>query len=174
MGAAALMGQLRNATRAYAIREGINPAAVLDELRRFSDILEIERIATAAYARFSPLTGEFRVASAGHPPPLILRAAGEVEVMDLVPSPPVGLRSAPAEESSIVLGIGDIVVMFTDGLVERRGAGIDEGMGLLAHTMLNAKGRSTAELCTQIVAEVVPDGSRQDDIAILVVRRVAS
>jgi PAS domain S-box-containing protein len=172
MGAAALMGQLRNATRAYAIRDGINPAAVLDELRRFSDILEIERIATAAYARFSPLTGAFRVASAGHPPPLILRAAGEVEVMDLVPSPPIGLRSALSEESSVVLGIGDIVVMFTDGLVERRGAGIDEGMDLLAQTMVSAKGHSTAELCAQIVAEVVPDGSRQDDIAILVVRRV--
>ena len=173
MEAAALMGQLRNAMRAYAIREGMHAAAVLDELRRFCDVLDLDRIATAAYARFSPGTGEFRVASAGHPPPLILRVSGHVEVADLAAAPPIGVDSGPTNESSIHLGIGDTVVMFTDGLVERRGASIDDGMTRLAQAMIGAEADSAAALCDQIVKQVVLDGGREDDIAILVVRRIS-
>lgn len=170
MGAAAEMGQLRNVLRGYAVRDD-SPATVLHELRRFCEVVGIERIATVTYVWLSPGTGRLRMASAGHFPALIRRVTGAVEMMELSPAPPLGLESSPSRETEAHLERGDAVVLFTDGLVERRGAHPDDGLNMLTDTVASAPAGEPEALCDLIIERVVEPGARDDDVALLVVVR---
>jgi PAS domain S-box-containing protein len=175
VGAAAIMGQLRNALRAYAL-SGQRPAAVLDEMRRFFDMVEVERTATLLYATFSPVAGTLLVSSAGHPPPLLLRRAGGAEILRLDPEPPLGVAGPASAETIVALRPGDIVVLFTDGLVEQPGEPIDKGIEALLSTLgaLQGSGQSDPEtVCDLIVGKAIAPSARRDDMAFLVFKRAA-
>jgi PAS domain S-box-containing protein len=171
MGAAAEMGQLRNALRAYAVGHD-SPSVVLHELRRFCDLVGIERIATVAYLTLSPVTGQLRVASAGHVPPLVRRLSGTVEILNVESAPPLGIESASPTEVETYLAPGEVVVLVTDGLVERRTADLGAGLDRLSRAVMAAQTEGPEMLCDLIVDALVESGGRGDDIALLVVERL--
>ena len=136
--AAAMMGQLRVALRAYAMELG-SPAAVAGRVARFVRTLDSEQMGTCVYAVLDPRSGELRFTIAGHPPPLVLSADGEASFLDGTPGLPFGVRSdSDYSESSVTVAPGSTLLLYTDGLVERRGEPIDHGLerlrGLAAGT----------------------------------------
>jgi anti-sigma regulatory factor (Ser/Thr protein kinase)/GAF domain-containing protein len=135
LGAATTMGQLRSALAALALSED-SPARVLDGLERFARQVEGARLATVAYGVLDPVSGTLRYACAGHPPPLVLRPDGGTEFLEGGRSPllcalPPG-PSAPRPEGTYVLAPGARLLLFSDGLVERRRESLDVGLRRLA------------------------------------------
>jgi chemotaxis family two-component system sensor kinase Cph1 len=123
--AASAMTQLRTAMRAYLF-EGHGPAESLDLLDRLLDGLLELGLATAVVATLDRATGDVRLASAGHPAPLILPASGGADLVDLDPRPMLGVGLAGAREVSLRLERGDGLLLYSDGLVERRGTDLAE------------------------------------------------
>ena len=131
IGAASLMGQLRHATRAYAL-EGHSPAGVLDRLDRLVRSLDGGQMATLLYLVVEPDHGTIHFASAGHVPPLAIGPDGEAEYLASAPNPPLGVfESEGHTELTAELAPGSTIVLYTDGLVEERGVSIDQGLDAL-------------------------------------------
>ena len=129
--AAATMGQLRAALAAYLL-DGASPAQALARLDRFSRRVPDAKASSASCAVLDITTGELTWACAGHPPPLLVDAEGTGFAHGVL-GPVLGLRDAPPmPESHLVLQPGRGVLFYTDGLVERRGELIDDGMRRLA------------------------------------------
>ncbi len=161
--AAAVMGQLRAAVRAYAQLE-LSPADVLECLDEVVRHLGPEQLVTCLYAVFDPRDRSLTYANAGHLPPL-LALPGEAPVrLDAVVGPPLGTGAAGVGERRETLEPGALLTIYTDGLVERRGRVIDEGIDRLAEALGAASGDVAA-----LVDALVPDGS-DDDIALLTAR----
>ena len=160
--AAAVMGQLRTAVRAYAQLE-LSPADVLECLDEVVSHLGPEQIVTCLYAVFDPRDRSLTYANAGHLPPLLTVPGEAARRLDGV-GPPVGTGAAPAAEQRLTLPVGAVLTLYTDGLVERRGRVIDEGIDRLAAALVEPES-DIAEL----VDALVPDGS-DDDIALLMAR----
>src|SRR5262249_6764139 len=126
--AAATMGRLRNVLRAYAY-EGFGPAESLTRLNRLACDSGEDVFATVVYARLTLARSELRIASAGPPPPLVLSPAGEVGLLDEGRSLPIGATpDTRYAEASVEFEFGSTIVLYTDGLVERRGESIDVGI----------------------------------------------
>ena len=162
--AAALMGQLRTALHAYA-QEGHGPSHTLELVDRFVQSMGEYAMATAAYAVFDPETARLRIATAGHPPPIVI-SERTARVLDLTPGAPLGgfpYGSCPEQEFS--LSTGEMVVLYTDGLVERRGIALTETIEQLASVLSRA--RSVERACQLAVAEMVPPEGLADDVAIV-------
>ncbi len=125
--AAAAMAQLRNALRVYAM-DGLKPTTVLAKLNRLADTTG-PSFATVLYAIVDTTTQTCRYASAGHPPPLLVRADGSAEYLEGGRSIPIGVHADVQYSQDVVqLEPGDAIVLYTDGLVERRGSTLDEGL----------------------------------------------
>jgi GAF domain-containing protein/anti-sigma regulatory factor (Ser/Thr protein kinase) len=170
--AAAVMGQMRTALRAYAL-DGDGPGHVLDQLDRLVRGLGEREMATVAYAVMDPAASVMRLALAGHLPPLLVSAAGEVRTLDAVRSRPIGVTAARRyEEVEVPLQPGDTLVLYTDGLVERRGQSIDEGIAALAEAAAGLAGRAAEEICDRLLAAAGAE-MVADDIAVLAIRRPA-
>jgi serine phosphatase RsbU (regulator of sigma subunit)/anti-sigma regulatory factor (Ser/Thr protein kinase) len=168
MTAATFMGQLRSATRAYAL-DIERPSEVLTKLARFAD-REHSRMATLIYATLNVDTCAVTVARAGHPYPLLLRADGEAVFLTEASGPPIG-TGAPAEydEQHVTMRAGDTLILYTDGLIERRGKQLSEGEEHLVAAAQAAP--DDAELrCEAIIAELTRDIETPDDIAVLAVQ----
>ena len=166
--AAAYMVQVRNIFRAVAT-EHIRPDAVLAGVDRVLQRLNEPGapFVTCCYATLDPRSWELRWALAGHPPPLIARLDGTGERCATVPGPPLAtLPDSVYETGSATLGRGDVLVLFTDGLVERRDEAIDDGLDRLAEQVRLRPPGGSDELATHL-AELVVDPT--DDIAILCV-----
>jgi anti-sigma regulatory factor (Ser/Thr protein kinase)/putative methionine-R-sulfoxide reductase with GAF domain len=163
--AAALMGRLRTALHAYAI-EGHGPGRTLELVDRFVHSLGEPAMATAAYAVFDTLTSTMRYATAGHLPPIVI-SPSEVRVVEGAPAPPLGaFPYGRCAEHEFRLGPGEILLMYTDGLVERRGVPLTEGIAALVEALRGAT--SPEEACTAAVAELVPlFAGLRDDAAII-------
>jgi GAF domain-containing protein/anti-sigma regulatory factor (Ser/Thr protein kinase) len=133
--AAALMGQVRSAIRAYAVA-GQSPTEVLSSLDRLFDSLVEDRVVTAVVGTIDPSTGRVVLSNAGHPPPLVLRSDGQAVFCPTQRTLLIaaGLSGAPRPRDEFVLEPGDALVMYSDGLVERRGEPITAGMERLAMT----------------------------------------
>ena len=164
--AAGTMVQVRNILRALA-KAGEDPGQVLsrvDEVvQRMSD--RGGPFVTCCYATLDATTGDLRWASAGHLPPIISRKGGEVELMAQTPGPPLAsLVSRSYPVSSTRLGDGDLLVLYTDGLVERRGEVIDEGLDRL-RDQVSKRPESVCEAIAKYLAEGIEDPP--DDTAIL-------
>ena len=162
--AAALMGQLRTALHTYAL-EGHGPARTLELVDRFVQSMGEYAMATAAYAVFDPETGRLRVATAGHLPPIIVSDTATT-VLDLSPGAPLGgFPYGTWPEHDISLRTGETIVLYTDGLVERRGIPVTEGIDELATVVCAAR---TAEgACDLAIESMVPREGLADDLAIL-------
>jgi anti-sigma regulatory factor (Ser/Thr protein kinase) len=168
--AAALMGQLRTALRAYAL-DGREPGETLKRLDRLLQTIRGRGMATAAYAVLDPTTGVLRYASAGHPPAVVIDESGAARLLDVVSAPPLGTLpySAYTEVESTLMP-GEAIVLYTDGLVERRREPLSAGLERLCEAASANASASAEELCLQITRRLVPEGTVDDDVAIVAVR----
>jgi serine phosphatase RsbU (regulator of sigma subunit)/anti-sigma regulatory factor (Ser/Thr protein kinase) len=166
--AAALMGHLRAGVRAYAL-EGHPPAVVLDLLNRLMTVGDERGMATAAYGVFSPDEGVLRLASAGHPPPLVISGTS-ARFVELDPQPPVGSwRPTLFRETEIPVGPGEAVLLYTDGLIESRREPLEAGMQRL-RAAAGAVGPFPSPLCALV--DGLLQAAPEDDIAVLAMRSV--
>ncbi|MFH8657870.1 ATP-binding SpoIIE family protein phosphatase [Streptomyces afghaniensis] len=169
--AAAVMGQLRTAVRAYA-RLDLPPHEVLQLLDGLAAEIDANQIATCAYAVHDPNEGKLVYASAGHLPILVRDENGAVLRADEPTGPPLGTGGWMHASGSIPLGPGSTAVLYTDGLVERRDADLDEGIAALESALAGATGTPQV-VCDRLVrsAGVTPD--HDDDVAVLVLQHPA-
>ncbi|MDP9497834.1 MAG: SpoIIE family protein phosphatase [Actinomycetota bacterium] len=170
--AAALMGLVRSAMRAYAL-EGHPPALILDRTNAYLSGLHAERLVTAAYVQVHPAERLVVAASAGHPAPMTVAPGGPVQTLPVDTGPPLGAvpSSLSWPETTSTVAAGSTLVAFTDGLVEERGADLDVGLERVRRALL----RSASEGVEQIAADLLaarPAGNR-DDIAVLVAHLTA-
>jgi serine phosphatase RsbU (regulator of sigma subunit)/anti-sigma regulatory factor (Ser/Thr protein kinase) len=170
--AAAIMGQLRSGLRAYAL-DSRSPALVLERLNGLLRQIEPGRTATLLYLVLDAHGGALTLASAGHPPPLIRARDGDCSYLDLPGSVPLGAaRHTRYESHELEFEPGSAIVLYTDGLVERRGEPLEAGLERLAATV--AEGHDQLEhLGDALVDIMLPDGPRNDDAALLLVRAMA-
>jgi len=174
--AATLMGELRAALRAYAVAEPGSPAAALELLNALVARTHKSRmVATLLYMVVEGDGARVRFASAGHLPPLLMDADGATRFLEHRGSPPLGIeeRAAFAEWEG-ELAPGSTVLLYTDGLVERRGETIDAGLERL-RTALGAGPADLEELCSHVLDRAAGDGRdrvgrMRDDVALLMVR----
>lgn len=165
--AAALVGRLRNALRAYA-SDGHPAAEVVNRLNRFIDDPGEQPMATLAYAELDLATRRLELVSAGHPPPLLRGPDGNVEPLDVGPSQPLGAFERTEYEShEFTVERGSALFLYTDGLVERRTEPISAGIARAAEALL-AGGPADA-LCDRAIAELLGRDRGTDDVAVLVV-----
>ena len=166
--AAAVMGQLRNAFRAYALIDG-SPQETVARLNRLVLASSEDVMATALFMVLDRDTGEVAWTSAGHPPPLVL-ADGRASFLEAPSSVPIGATERPAFRLAHgqVPG-GATILLYTDGLVERRGQPLD---GLLKELGATAEGaRGELELmCDDVLRESFSGVDPADDVALLAVR----
>jgi anti-sigma regulatory factor (Ser/Thr protein kinase)/putative methionine-R-sulfoxide reductase with GAF domain len=162
--AAATMGQLRTALRAYAL-EGHGPDRTLELVDRFAHTIRESAMATAAYAVFDPEAGRVRLASAGHPPPIIASATA-ARVVEVPPGAPLGASPfGRYSDQEIEVASGETIVLYTDGLVERRGRPLASGIEQLVGALGDAT--SVEEVCLLAIDRLVLEGGPNDDVAII-------
>jgi PAS domain S-box-containing protein len=170
--AAAAMGQMRMALRAYAL-EGLSPAHALERLNVLLNELQPGAMATLLYAHIDLDAGALTLAKAGHPPPLLLAPPAKAEYIGGALAPPLGVSALTTyEERSLELPSGSTVILYTDGLIERRGIPLDRGMELLARVAGEAPDDLDAA-CDHIVDSLLSGNGTADDTALLAVRRLA-
>lgn len=168
MDVASTMAQIRHALRAYAMSEH-RLAAAMARLNELCANLLPRDMATLVVAAYAPEEGTLEVVNAGHLPPVRF-SAGTAELAALERNPALGIsRDVEFAASEITLGHGDGVVLFTDGLVERRQVPIDERLELLAERVATSTASDSRGLCDELDEAFEPDGS--DDVTILVLRR---
>jgi serine phosphatase RsbU (regulator of sigma subunit) len=166
--AAAVMGRLRTAMRAYAM-EHQSPAEVLRLLFDYHERTRPDAFATVVYAVLDADAEEMRIASAGHLPPVVARA-DHADWLEIPIGAPLGVGDVPValHETTIDLHAGDVVILFTDGVVERRTATIDSGVDRIREVALGHRDASPGRLADLII-EAVPGSEAPDDRALIVV-----
>jgi serine phosphatase RsbU (regulator of sigma subunit) len=165
--AAAVMGQIRSAVRAYA-HLGLHPEEVLACVDGLVGDLGNDQIVTCVYAVFDPVTLTLRFANAGHLPPLVALPDGTTKRLGGQADPPLGVGFGDPARHEERLAPGSTVLLYTDGLVERRGEDLDAGIAALEDLL----GRLTGPLDDApeaLVRARLPDGP-DDDVAVLVAR----
>jgi CheY-like chemotaxis protein len=165
--AATVMAELRHAMRAYAV-EGHRPGAVLDLVNRLMRTVLPQESATICLLTLEPASGRIRMASAGHLPPL-LRVGGRVSFLDHR-APLLGIRAPRPPDLEFVLPPGGTLVLYTDGLIERRDADIDVGLGDLAACASEVE-PSLDAFCQRLLVRLAGTDEQDDDIAIVALRR---
>jgi signal transduction histidine kinase/CheY-like chemotaxis protein len=167
--AASVMGELRSAARAYAL-EGHSPSALLRRLDALMRTTGRTFMATCLCMRLQPATGALTYASAGHPPALILDPAGTVRQLTGALAAPLGFLSARrGPEAETELPPGAALVLYTDGLVERRGLSIDVGIDALGRALRDGGGEPTA---SGLLGALGAHRGLDDDVAVLVAHAV--
>jgi len=180
--AAVVMGRMRSSLRAYVL-EAEEPASALRRLDRKIQYFEPNAMATVLYGVLTPESGEFVFSSAGHLPPVMAvpgeRTTGPLAIQ---PDPPIGAADDPERRSAVItIPAGGLLCCFTDGLVERRGRVIDEGINAVAATMDNqlasraSRGGRPIPLAEDASAAVmrtlIGSARATDDVALLVAYR---
>ncbi|MBR7830475.1 SpoIIE family protein phosphatase [Actinospica sp. MGRD01-02] len=174
--AAAVMGQLRAALRAYAVLDE-EPAQVLQHLDSLVQGLNEALLVTCVYAVFDPFTRECVLANAGHPPPLLAGAHG-CHPMELPPDVPLGVGGVTFNDHTFTVAPGDTIFLYTDGVVEQRGRSVDEGVRDLCEALeevLDGNGpggtdATPAALCRAALRSSNISGPADDDRAVLAMR----
>ncbi len=176
--AAAAMGQLRSIVRTVGALDHDGPAALLRQVEQVMETLQSQILATTVVARLEQTDTEkdagltrLRWSNAGHPPPLAVAPDGTVSVLtaeraDLL----LGVdAAAPRRESQVTLSWNTVVVLYTDGLIERRDTDLDAGLARLQATLAELAGRDLDELSDVLLARMLPDAP-DDDVALVAVR----
>lgn len=166
--AAASMGRLRNALQIYAV-EHRSPAAMLRELNRHYSSFADADMATIGVLVHDPDTGRAQFASAGHPPPVVRAPDGRVRFLEPARGMPVcATLGAEYEETDVAFPPGSTLVLYTDGLVERRGESLDAGLQRLANAVLTGP-RDADALADHLLAALLAHDAPTDDVALLIV-----
>ncbi|MFI1103454.1 SpoIIE family protein phosphatase [Streptomyces melanogenes] len=169
--AAAVMGQLRTAVRAYA-RLDLPPHEVLQLLDGLAAEIDASQIATCVYAVHDPNEGRLVYASAGHLPLLVRHEDGSVHRAADPTGPPLGTGGWLHTSGTIALPPGATAVLYTDGLVERRGEDIDEGVASLERALSGAVGTPQV-VCDRLIRSLGVTAEHDDDVAVLVLQHPA-
>lgn len=178
--AAAGMSQLRGLERAIAYMTGEEPAAVVSRVEHAASGLGVVALATAVVARLVPDPGPrgghvLRLTNAGHLPPLLLTADGNVRVLGSEPDLMLGVDpAAPRADHEHRLEGGDTLLLFTDGLMGRRGEDLEEGIDLLARHVRDLGPLPVESLCDPLLTRLRALDAQGDDTALLVVRARAA
>lgn len=167
--AAAAMGQLRAALRAYA-RLGMEPAATLSILDDLVADLPGGMLVTCLYGAYDAHTGRLTLASAGHLPPLLRLATGEVRTLEVAPGPPLGARTRTFTEVVHELPPGALLAMFSDGLVEERRRDLEVGRAALAGALADYGTGPLPATGEAVLRAMGRHGRNEDDVALLLVR----
>ncbi|MGY1750212.1 SpoIIE family protein phosphatase [Modestobacter sp. SYSU DS0511] len=177
--AAASMGQLRGLLRGIAFDSEGGPAAVLSRLDRAIEGLQLRTMASVLVARLEQTPQEradgltrLRWSNAGHLPPLVQHPDGSVQVLD---GPRAELllgvsTDAPRREHVTTVARGSTVLLYTDGLVERRDQVFDEGVERLRTELTTLGGRPVDEIADTLIARLLPSDGAEDDVALIAVR----
>ncbi|MFH8371602.1 SpoIIE family protein phosphatase [Streptomyces sp. NPDC018031] len=164
--AAATMGQLRTATRTLAELD-LPPAEVLRHLDRTAADLD-PALATCIYALYDPHLMRCTISVAGHVPPVVVRPGRQAELLQLPAGAPLGVGGVHFEETTVQLALGDLLVLYTDGLVETRDQPIHTRLEMLVD-LLAEPGDDLEALCDQLLA-ALRNPAEHDDVALLVSR----
>jgi anti-sigma regulatory factor (Ser/Thr protein kinase) len=170
LAAATVMGQVRSACRALLL-ENPSPSAALAGMDRFAARLSGARSTTAVCAVLDPDTGELIYSSAGHPPPILVHADGTVRLLNKGHTIALGVRpNWPRPEERVIMPARSTLLLYTDGLVERRRYSIDDGISHAANVVQAGRDSTLDELATQVMDGLSPIGGYQDDVALLLHR----
>src|SRR4051794_9163187 len=170
--AAAVMGQLRSAL-STALLTGHSPAEALELLDRFAARLPGATASTAACLVVDQRRGAIRWARAGHPPPLLLSRGAARLLADEGAGRVLGVADrGPFTEGTAEIGPGDVLVLYTDGLVERRGEDLDDGLDRLTAAVQRHGAESPERLSTLLLHEMLADTDQPDDVALIAARMV--
>src|SRR5439155_2337231 len=166
--AAATMGQLRTALRAYALDDS-SPERVIDRLGGLAKVLPETEMTTLIYAVYQPEAGMLSYMCAGHPPPLLVHPSGTATYLQEGRVTPLGVPTFGAPQGMVVLEAGSVLILYTDGLVERPGSTLDEGLQALAHVVEGVAGTDPEAICEAITEAMIGDSAPRDDVALLVI-----
>jgi serine phosphatase RsbU (regulator of sigma subunit)/anti-sigma regulatory factor (Ser/Thr protein kinase)/transcriptional regulator with GAF, ATPase, and Fis domain len=173
LAAATVMGQLRSACRALLL-DHPSPRAALAGLDRFAARLPGAQCTTAVCAVLDPATGELVYSSAGHPPPILVFADGTTQTLEGGHTIPLGLRpDRPRPEARVVIPGRATLLLYTDGLVERRGKALDNGIARASELVQGGRDSTLDELANQIMSRLAPRQGYQDDVVLLLYRHPA-
>jgi signal transduction histidine kinase/CheY-like chemotaxis protein len=171
--AATVMSQLRSALGAAALATS-DPAAVLDLLDRYAQTLDDAAFATVAYAIIDTAAGTVSYACAGHPYPLVVGPEGTVTWLQDGRRPPLAVRSVPpglaAATGRANLLPGSLLLLYTDGLIERRSEPLDDGFARLTAAAAGCAKLPAGQACTALISQMTPGKGYADDVAIIAVR----
>lgn len=173
IGSAALMSQLRNAQRAYAL-EHASPATVVHRLDTLLYHLEPQRMATMIYLCFDPEANSLTFTAAGHPYPLLVLPGEAPRFLRGGRTLPLGSREPEGRPTQTVsLPPGSTIVLYTDGLIERRGRSLEDGFSRLADALTPCHGSPEA-CCEVIVSSLLGSDQPDDDVALMVMQTTAA
>ncbi|TFV52672.1 SpoIIE family protein phosphatase [Blastococcus sp. TF02A_35] len=176
--AAATMAQLRGLLRGIAYDNGAGPASVLSRLDATIEGLALGAMATVLVGRLEQTADErgrgvtrLRWASAGHLPPLVVAPDGTQRLLESArPGLLLGVDpSLPRTEYEAEIERGSTLLLYTDGLVERRDQVFDDGVDLLGEALADLRGLPVEQLCDRLIARLMPEGA-EDDVALVAVR----
>jgi len=169
--AAGVMGQLRSALSA-ASRVAEGPAQALNVLGRYAHVVDGAESATVVTTFIDFDHHTITYSSAGHPPPALIHTDGRVEFLDQATDPPLDARPdpVPRPQATTTFTDGATVVLYTDGLIERRGEDIDTGLDRLAAALLRHREADPETLADAVLLELLPPGGATDDTALIIVR----
>ncbi|MCM2577960.1 PP2C family protein-serine/threonine phosphatase [Streptomyces meridianus] len=169
LSAAGVMGQLRSALSA-AMRVADGPAQALDVLSLYARSVDGAESTVVAQSVVDWHTGMIAYSCSGHPPPALLHPDGTVQFLDQAVNPPLGAPPdhCPNCQATARFTEGATLVMYTDGLVERRDEDIDTGLARLAATLTGHRGADAETLADALLADLIPDG-HVDDTALVVI-----
>ncbi|POX48126.1 PP2C family protein-serine/threonine phosphatase [Streptomyces sp. Ru72] len=169
--AAAVMGMLRSALSA-ATRALERPAQALEVLGLYSRSVEGALNTTAVKVMVEPRSQLLIYSSAGHPPPVLVHQDGSCELLDRATDPPLGARPqhVPRPQAGQTYLPGDTLVLYTDGLIERRDQSIEAGLNRLKDVLCRQCSLSPERLADALLARLGVAGGARDDIALVVVR----
>ncbi len=171
LSAAAVMGQLRASARALLLT-GAEPARLLEELDAVAELIPDAFCTTVFLAVLDTESGEFSYSCAGHLPAVLARPGAGHTLISGARSVPLALqRSASRPQASVTLPPGSTLLLYTDGLVERRDVTLDDGIAHLGQTVARGLNLTADDVADAVLAELAPPAGYDDDIAIVVYRR---
>ena len=173
LAAAAVMGQVRSACRALLF-DNPSPSAALAGMDRFAARLPGAECTTAVCAVLNLDTGELAYSSAGHPPPILVHADGTIRMLDDGHTIGLGIRpdwSRP--EAHVTMPAHATLLLYTDGLVERRRIALEHGISRAAALVHDGRTATLDDLADQIMTGLAPSGGYQDDVVLLLYRHPA-
>ncbi len=174
LGAASVMGQLRSACRALLL-DSPGPARALAALDRFAALIPDALATTVFCGVLEPATGELTYASAGHPPGILALPDGRTELLEQGRSLALALDpDRPRGEATAHVPEGALLLLYTDGLVERRRVDMDVTTAQAASLLRDGQQVPVADLADTLMAGLAPDAGYEDDVALLLYRRAAA